>query len=236
VTEQKGVQGSVTGRTPHIGRIDPDLVSDCVELLWKRREPRGGVEYELEKLIPVASGLGGGSADAAAALLALNDLLRYGLDERELMELGAELGSDVPALLLGGPAIMRGRGDVVEAANVAPTWWVLAPQDFPVSTPDAYRWWDEDGRTGPDPAPLLAAASEGRLDALAALSFNDLEPVVAGRHPEVGEARKALREAGALGAVMSGSGPTVAGLARDEAHAREIAERISGAIPVSAPP
>ena len=235
---EHGVRGSVSGSAPGIDQIDPEkhLLWEVVELLWKRHGPRGGVEYQLEKVIPVAAGLGGGSADAAASLLALNDLLEYELDERELMELAAELGSDVPAFLLGGPAVIRGRGDVVEPAEASLTWWVLVAQDFPVLTADAYRWWDEGGETGPETGSLLAAISEGRVQDLAMGLFNDLEPVVASRNPAIARAKHHLLEAGALGVVMSGSGPTVAALARDEAHALELVERVPGAIPVSAPP
>ena len=89
---------------------------------------------------------------------------------------------------------------------------------------------------GPDPGEIVAAATTGRLDDLGAAVFNDLQAVVARRHPEVATAKRALLEVGALGAVMSGSGPTVAGLARDEAHARQIAAGLPGSIPVSAPP
>jgi len=98
-----------------------------------------------------------------------------------------------------------------------------------VRSPDAYRWWDEDGgMTGPDPEGLLDAVAAGDPDVVGPLLFNDLEAPVAGRHPAIGQARARLLDAGALGAVMSGSGSSVVGLARDGPHARELVEVVGG--------
>jgi 4-diphosphocytidyl-2-C-methyl-D-erythritol kinase len=191
----------------------------------------------VEKHIPMAAGLGGGSADAAAVLRALNDLWDGGLGAEELSRLGAELGSDVPAMLHGGPLVMRGRGEALEPLGAATTWWVLLPQPFHVRAPDAYAWWDEEGDTSDvDLDDAVKAVRLGDLDMLAGLLRNDLQRPVARRHAQVQVAVERLLDAGALGAVMSGSGPTVAGLASDERDAHRIAERIRGAIPVSAPP
>jgi 4-diphosphocytidyl-2-C-methyl-D-erythritol kinase len=140
-------------------------------------------------------------------------------------------------LLLGGPVLMSGRGEILAPAEVASFWWVVVHFDFGVRSPDAYRWWDEDGAVaGPDPDPLLEAAAAGDAAALGPLLFNDLEAVVARRHPAVGEAKQQLLAAGALGAVMSGSGSSVVGLARDRAHAEAIASGFPNAIVASGPP
>ena len=200
-------------------------------------ERSGGAEIEITKRIPVAGGLGGGSADAAATLLALNELWGCRLDPATLADVGARVGSDVPAMLVGGPVLMRGRGELIAPATVARSWWVIVSFGFGVRSPDAYRWWDEDGASsGPDPEPLLDAAETGDVEVLGPLLFNDLEPPVFARHPEVAEAKARLLEAGALGAVMSGSGSSVAGLSRDEAHAKEIALGFRGAVVTSGPP
>ncbi len=176
----------------------------------------GGALVEIEKRIPVAGGLGGGSADAAATLLALNELWGCDVDAATLEEIGERIGSDVPAMLSGESVLMAGRGERLAPAEVPPLHWVLVRFGFGVRSPDAYRWWDEDGAaTGPDPDDLLAAATAGDAEALGPLLFNDLETPVATRHPEIGEAKRRLLEAGALGAVMSGSGSSVIGLARD---------------------
>jgi 4-diphosphocytidyl-2-C-methyl-D-erythritol kinase len=196
----------------------------------------GGARVEIDKRVPVAAGLGGGSADAAATMLALNELWGCGLDLAALIGVAERVGSDVPALLLETPVLMSGRGEILAPADVRPMWWAVSDLGFGVRSPDAYRWWDEDlGSPGPDPQPLLDAAAAGDAEALGPLLFNDLEPAVARRHPEVAAAKDRLLGAGALGAVMSGSGSSVVGLARDEAHARALAEACE-ALAVSGPP
>lgn len=197
----------------------------------------GGALVEIEKRIPVAGGLGGGSADAAATLLALNELWGCEIDAATLEQIGERVGSDVPAMLFRESVLMGGRGERLAPAEVPPLHWVLIRLGFGVRSPDAYRWWDEDGGgTGPDPDALLAAATAGDAEALGPLLFNDLERPVAARHPEIGQAARALIESGALGAIMSGSGSSVIGLARDEAHARELAAGFERAEPVVGPP
>lgn len=192
-----------------------------------------GALVDVDKRIPVAAGLGGGSADAAATIAALNELWGCGLGEEELAAVAAKVGSDVPALLADRPVLIRGRGEMVRPITVAPMWWVILPFDFPVRTEDAYSWWDDDAEEpGPNPSPLLEAAAAAGPEAVAPLLFNDLEPPVSRRHPVVTEAKDRLGAAGALGALMCGSGPTVAGLAESEAHADEVASRFGGALAV----
>jgi 4-diphosphocytidyl-2-C-methyl-D-erythritol kinase len=196
----------------------------------------GGAEIRIRKRIPVAGGLGGGSADAAATISALNELWRCGLDRQALAEIGARIGSDVPAAIAPGAVLMRGRGELLEDVDLPKLWWVVVPMHFGVRSPDAYRWWDEgERRTGPDPAEALDAARAGDADRLGRLLFNDLEPPVFQRHPELREAKRRLLELGALGAVMSGSGSSIAGLTRDVRHAEALAGRIDGAIAASGP-
>ena len=114
---------------------------------------------------------------------------------------------------LPGPHLARGRGERVEPIEAQPLRWQLLSAPFAVRTADAFRWWDEDGLApGPDPAAALAAAAAGDMPALAGSLFNDLEEPVARRHPEVRSSRDRLLAAGAVAAVMCGSGPTVAGL------------------------
>ncbi|MBI3649383.1 MAG: 4-(cytidine 5'-diphospho)-2-C-methyl-D-erythritol kinase [Actinobacteria bacterium] len=189
-----------------------------------------GAAIEIVKRIPVAAGLGGGSADAAATLHVLNELWGCGLELEVLLGLGERIGSDLPALLLEGPVVIRGRGEHVDRIAAQPTFWAVKPFDFPTRSPDAYRWWDEDGaETGPDTGVLYAAVEAGSFEILGASIFNDLEGPVSRRHPEVAEAKQAFLEAGALGAVMSGSGPTVAALATHPMQAEHLATAVPGA-------
>jgi 4-diphosphocytidyl-2-C-methyl-D-erythritol kinase len=191
----------------------------------------------VEKDIPMAAGLGGGSADAAAVLIGLNRLWSGGLSKAKLASVAEGIGSDVPAMLGGGAVVMRGRGETVEPVEAATTWWVLVSHPFPVRTVDAYGWWDDEGATANvalDDA--LDAVRRGDPHELSKWLWNDLQGPVARRHAQIQVVVERLLEAGALGAVMSGSGPTVAGLAADEQEAERIAGRIPGAIAVSAPP
>jgi 4-diphosphocytidyl-2-C-methyl-D-erythritol kinase len=221
-----------------------NLVLRAARALAERTGVRGFAEHTLEKAVPAAAGLGGGSADAAAAIRTLNRLWRCGLDEAALGEVAAAVGSDVPALLHGGPVLARGRGERVESMAVPRLTWLVCPFDFEVRTADAFDWWDEDGGvSGPEPEALLMAAAVARdssdpfgREVLGRRTWNDLQRPVARRHPVVGWALKALRNRGAAAALLSGSGPTVAGLfargladaeqnRRLEEHLREISGR-----------
>lgn len=225
----------VGGRTSAVG--GPNLALVAALALAEGCPDAGGALVEIDKRIPVAGGLGGGSADAAAALRALNDLWGCGVDAAALERVAERIGSDVPAMLRDEPLLIGGRGERLVPAEVRTCHWALVRFGFGVRSPDAYRWWDMDGeRTGPDPEPLLTVASTGDTEALGAHLFNDLEAPVFSRHPELGAAKQRLLEAGALGAVMSGSGSSVLGLARDEAHALELAGGFEDAEPVVSPP
>jgi 4-diphosphocytidyl-2-C-methyl-D-erythritol kinase len=214
----------VTGDRDVVAAVPSDhsnLVIRAAQELAARTGVHGFAHIRLEKRIPSAAGLGGGSSDAASTLVALNELWGCGLDDPALREVGAVVGSDVPALMAGGPVLVRGRGERVEPlAMKYGLSWVLVPFDFGVSTAEAFRWWDEDGgSTGPDARPIVLAASsmalggrQGDLSVLAGLLYNDLEEPVMRRHPPVGQARGRLLQAGAPAVVMCGSGPTLAGL------------------------
>ncbi len=190
----------------------------------------------VDKRIPVAAGLGGGSADAAATILALDELFGTALAPEALLKAATAVGSDVCALVLGGPVFADGRGDHVLSLHAPTTHWVVLPLPFAVRAPDAYAWWDEHPSSGPDPASLIAAFEVGDGDLGGSALFDDLQPGVAARHPRVERAVAAFGAAGALGAVMSGSGPTVVALARDPGHADAIASAVPGSFVTTAPP
>jgi 4-diphosphocytidyl-2-C-methyl-D-erythritol kinase len=219
--------------------FDENLAGLAVRALIRkaRRRPEdAGIALHIDKRIPVAAGLGGGSADAAAALLATAEVWRCGLSREAALELAAELGSDVPAMMAAEPVLAAGRGERLTPVHVASTWWVLKPFGFGVRAADAYRWWDERPVTGPDPGVLVAALETGDVELLGDALFNDLQPAVADRHPEIAEAQRSFLESGALGVVMSGSGPTVAALARHIGHAESLAQAVPGSLVVGSPP
>jgi 4-diphosphocytidyl-2-C-methyl-D-erythritol kinase len=209
----------------------------------RRGKGAGGVRIEIRKRIPVAAGLAGGSADAAAALVACNELWRTGLSPAELAEIGARIGSDVPFSLAGGTAVGLGRGDRLTTALVSGSYqWVLAFGATGLPTPDVYAVCDrlraarrtKDGQPVAVPEPrlsteLMAALRSGDPAAVGPLLTNDLQPAALSLQPLLRRALQAGREHGALGAIVSGSGPTCAFLARSAEAARELAVGVTGA-------
>ncbi len=201
---------------------DTNLAARAVLLLAERTGNDASLDIAIRKGIPVAGGCAGGSADAAAALVAADALWGTGLAKDELAGLAAELGSDVPFSLHGGTALGRGRGEqltpVLERGGFS---WVLAISAGGLSTPDVYAELDRQRDTGPvgvvsDPADVLAALRQGDPVALGRTLANDLQPAALALRPALRGVLEAGRELGALGALVSGSGPTVALLARDE--------------------
>ena len=186
-----------------------------------------GARIHVVKRIPAGGGLGGGSADAAATLVALNDLWTLGLSRDELAAIGAQVGSDVPALVLGGPVVMEGRGEKVTRLDCGvrrPLNLVLANPGVFSSTKEVYRRCT--ARLQNDGSILYnmkRAFESGDCEAVAAAMMNDLQQPAVELHPEIGGALAALKAAGAVGVTMSGSGSTVFGLVPTEARGREIA-------------
>lgn len=235
-TAASGLSVAVVGpRAAGVPTGDENLVLRAARALAEEAGVDPRARLLVAKNVPVGAGLGGGSADAAAALRALNDLWGCGLRREELAPIGADVGSDVPALVHAAPAVARGRGEVVEPVAVPRTWWVLIGQDYEVSAADAYSWWDQRGDTGRPAGVLLDALRQEDVAAVAALLRNDLEGPVAARHPEISHAGARLLAAGAVGSIMCGSGPTVAGLCRDAPHAEEVAGATGGTVVASLP-
>jgi len=212
---------------------DPSIPTDAGSLLYRTvallREKYGverPVEIEVRKRIPVAAGLGGGSADAAMTLIGLAQMWKLRLDRRELYALAARLGSDVPFFLGGGAAVARGRGERLQPLAPLPaTWVVLARPRFPVLTEWAYgRIRPGEITRRPDIPLLLDAVARRDLPGVGRLVGNVFEEVVAGHHPIVADLKARILRGEAYGAAMSGTGPTVYGLMANEAAARHLAE------------
>jgi len=199
-----------------------------------------GVAVTINKRIPVAAGLAGGSADAAAALVACNELWRAGLSQRELCEVAAGVGSDVAFAVLGGTAVGRGRGERLTPALMpaARYHWVLAFADGALSTQEVYGTLDRlraaKGEAGEVAEPelsteLMAALRAGDVDRLGQSLSNDLQAPAISLFPALRKTLEVGREFGALGALVSGSGPTCLFLARSVRHATDLAVALSGA-------
>jgi 4-diphosphocytidyl-2-C-methyl-D-erythritol kinase len=203
-----------------------NLVMRAAQLLQTRTGFRGGARMHVVKRVPIAGGMGGGSADAAAALVALDSLWGLGLGREELLELGSELGADVPFALTGGTAIGTGRGDRLSPALAKGSFhWVVALSEPGLSTPLVYGALDEHrrrhaadlpavGTPGVD-ASVLQALRSGDPTALAEALHNDLQMAALQLRPELADLLELGERNGALAGVVSGSGPTIAFLAAD---------------------
>lgn len=190
-----------------------------------------GVEMQIRKRIPVAGGMAGGSADAAAVLVACNHLWECGATDQQLAEIGASLGADVPFSLLGGTALGSGRGHLVEPIPTQGTYhWTLALSHTGLSTPAVFRKFDElnPGVGAPTVGrQLLDGLAEGDVEKVGASLCNHLQEAALALQPTLAATLEIGQGAGALGALVSGSGPTCAFLARDADHAREIGETLA---------
>ncbi|WP_055694941.1 4-(cytidine 5'-diphospho)-2-C-methyl-D-erythritol kinase [Streptomyces prasinopilosus] len=212
-----------------------NLAARAALALAERYGRDADVHLHIAKDIPVAGGMAGGSADGAGALLACDALWGTGASRRELLDICAGLGSDVPFALVGGAALGIGRGERLTELEVGGTFhWVFAMARRGLSTPAVFREFDRlaEGRDVPAPVAsqdLLDALAKGDPEALAATVSNDLQPAALSLFPELADTLAAGRGAGALAALVSGSGPTTAFLARDT----ETAEVIAGALRAS---
>jgi 4-diphosphocytidyl-2-C-methyl-D-erythritol kinase len=209
-----------------------NLAYKAAAIMTDVSEHSTGVHLEITKRVPVAGGMGGGSADAAATLLACDALWNSGLSRDELAHLAAELGADVPFSLLGGTAVGLGVGDDLSPALVkAQTDWVLVTADFGLSTPEVFRTLDRlraaegaqiKAPTSVDPR-VLAALRSGDADALSRVLVNDLQRASIELAPGLRDVLGLGESCGAIAGIISGSGPTVALLAHSPAAAEGLA-------------
>ncbi|GGL11796.1 4-(cytidine 5'-diphospho)-2-C-methyl-D-erythritol kinase [Planomonospora parontospora] len=228
------VEGESADQVPE---DDDNLAIRAAVALARHAGRSYGVSLAIRKAIPVAGGMAGGSADAAAALVACNELWGLGLPLEDLTEIAADIGSDVPFALLGGTAVGTGRGERLTPLEAAgPFHWVFALADGGLSTAKVYAECDriraEEGLPVAEPraaGALLAALRDGDAKALGAELTNDLQPAALRLRPSLAATLDAGRGHGALGAIVSGSGPTCAFLAASEAHAGELAGALRGA-------
>ena len=211
---------------PWLKADEKNLAWRAAELMRQEFNLGGGVRMELTKRIPIAAGLAGGSADAAAVLKGMNDLYGLQLSEEKLCELGARLGSDIPFCIKGGTMLATGRGEVLTRLSDMPeTWVVLAKPRISVSTAWAYQNYDEQGaEKHPDNEAIKRAITRGNRKAIAGLLCNVLESVTIKKYDVIAEYKQMMLDKGAMASMMSGSGPTVFGLAKSREQAEAIAD------------
>lgn len=207
---------------------ESNLCWKAAALVQKEYNLQEGVEIHLTKRIPMAAGLAGGSADAAAVLKGMNHLFRLGMTEARLCELGARLGSDIPFCIMGGTMLATGRGEILTRLPSFPRLSVvLAKPPVDVSTAWAYKTYDA-GYDGPHPdnEAMLEAIHGGDAHKAAGLLCNVLEGVTETEHPVIADYKRLMMEHGAMASMMSGSGPTVFGLVREKQQAWHLADTL----------
>ncbi|MDQ3940448.1 MAG: 4-(cytidine 5'-diphospho)-2-C-methyl-D-erythritol kinase, partial [Actinomycetota bacterium] len=207
-----------------------NLATIAAGRLSARAGTKRGAAIAILKRIPLAAGLGGGSGNAAGVLVALNELWQVGLGSDELKQVAGEVGSDVPYCIEGGTALATARGEHLTALpSPASMWFVLGISNHPLYTREVYAAWDDlEPPEEVGSAAMIFALGAGDPGEVAALLHNDLEPAAFGLRPELQAKKDAMVAAGALGAALAGSGPTVYGIATDRAHGESIATRIAG--------
>ena len=221
ISLQMDVQGLLTDET--------NLAWKAARLFFDVYKIQEGVSIEIEKRIPIAAGLAGGSADAAGVLIGMNRLFGMELTAKELCALGEQIGSDVPFCIEGGTMLATGRGEILRRlSNLQPLFVVLAKPPVSVSTAWAYKNYDDMGALyHPDTKAMIAALSEGRVDDVANSLANVLEEVTLKAHTIIEAYKRVLKESGSMASLMSGSGPTVFALAKTKAEADHAAAALS---------
>ena len=208
-----------------------NLICKAAKLLLDTADVKGGVRITLEKHIPIAAGMAGGSTDAAAALLGINELYEIGYDVDKLKELGVKIGADVPYCIQGGTALAEGIGEVLSPLPTPPACHlVIAKPDINVSTKFVYEnLRANELESHPDIDGMIEGLKDGDLKAITDRLANVLETVTVPAYPIIDKIKQYMLDAGAKGALMSGSGPTVFGIFTEEEKAKQAAQNITGA-------
>ncbi|WP_110930528.1 4-(cytidine 5'-diphospho)-2-C-methyl-D-erythritol kinase [Paenibacillus bouchesdurhonensis] len=220
----------ISSQAGYIPLDEKNLAFQAAKLIKERYNVRSGVYIHLDKNIPVAAGLAGGSSDAAAALRGLNRLWDLKIPAEELKQLGAELGSDVPFCITGGTALATGRGELLTPLPNPPQCWVvLAKLPINVSTAEIYgRFRSDEVVVHPSAGRMLQAIERSSFQGVCEELGNVLEEVTLKLYPEVAHLKETMLKLGADGVLMSGSGPTVFGLVSKESKVSRIYNGLRG--------
>lgn len=207
---------------------DRNVAYKAAKMLMDEFKIEGGIKITLDKRIPVAAGMAGGSSNAAAVLVGMNRLFELGLSEQELLERGVKLGADVPYCIMRGTVLAEGIGEILTTLPPMPKCFILvAKPNISVSTKTVYERLDaHEIEDHPDIDGVLAGLKAGDLKKIAGAMGNVLERVTVKDYPIIEEIKNIMKEEGALGAMMSGSGPTVFGIFDDKAVAKRAQQKI----------
>lgn len=223
---------SISSGSIEVPSDNSNLAYRAAEVFLKKSGIKKRVGIRIKKNIPVAAGLGGGSSDGAAVLMGLNVLLKTGFDEAALMDMASSIGSDAPFFILNSPAVATGRGTVLRRASLPQYHYILVNPGFKVPT----KWvYDNLDLTKKFEDNILTYSEESLndIERLKDCLINDLEAVTLRRFPEILAHKNALIEAGASGALQSGSGPTVFGVFRDGGEAAKAFNNLKQRLPGS---
>lgn len=219
----------IVSHSRYIPNDNRNLAYQAADLIKRKCSIKKGVEIEIEKTIPVAAGLAGGSSDAAATLRGLNKLWNLGLTLDELAEMGAAIGSDVSFCVYGGTALATGRGEIIKHIQAPPNCWVvLAKPTIGVSTADVYKSLDISKISHPNTKEMLHAIENQDYKSVCNAMGNVLESVTLKNYPEVQHIKSQMEKFGADAVLMSGSGPTVFGLVEHETRMHRICNGLMG--------
>ena len=212
---------------------EKNLAYQAAELMRERAGVSEGVEIHIDKHIPVAAGLGGGSPDAAAVLRGLNKIWHMTLTEAQLAEIGLKIDADVPFCVYSRPARVTGRGEIVAplTQKFPPLWLVVSKPAISVSTPKILKMIDYDNLEHGDMSALMDAVERGDFDAAFKGMFNVLEPVTASKYPEIVKLKEKMRKFGADAVQMSGTGPTVFAITDKASRAKRLYNAVRGFVP-----
>ena len=207
---------------------EDNLIYKAAALMKEKFGIQGGVKVSLKKNIPMAAGMAGGSSDAACTLKAMNELYDLGLSEEALREIGVKIGADVPYCIMGGTALSEGIGEILTKLPPMPDCvLLLAKPEVGVSTKYVYEQLDShEIPSHPDVDGMLGALEKGDLAGITARLSNVLETVTVEKHEVVGQIKRVMLEGGAMGSLMSGSGPTVFGIFENAEKARQAGENV----------
>lgn len=216
---------SLTSNVPYVPTDERNLAYKAAKLLMDEFEVKEGLSIKLEKFIPVAAGMAGGSSDAAAAMIGVNRLFQLGLTDRELMERSVQIGADVPYCIMRGTALAEGIGERLTSLPALPRCYVLIGKpSVSVSTKMAYESLDLTSvSVHPDIDGMIRDIQAGDLTGIVSRMGNVFEPGIQKRYPVIGDIRRLMEEYGAMKAMMSGSGPTVFGIFQDAAQMEKAA-------------
>ena len=212
---------------------EKNLAYQAAELMRERAGVSEGVEIHIDKHIPVAAGLGGGSSDAAAVLRGLNKIWHMTLTEAQLAEIGLKIDADVPFCVYSRPARVTGRGEIVAplTQKFPPLWLVVSKPAISVSTPTILKMIDYDNLEHGDMSALMDAVERSDFDAAFKGMFNVLEPVTASKYPEIVKLKEKMRKFGADAVQMSGTGPTVFAITDKASRAKRLYNAVRGFVP-----